>query len=124
METNGKHKCTRCGKLKNIEDLNGYDPITNDYSEAYCSNLMGCDSKEKRNCLISVYLEENKLPMNGYALIIDGVPFGWTADIEKHDSSKVKPGAKAIDVLFPDNTWTATDGDDESGAKYWSADLM
>jgi hypothetical protein len=71
---------------------------------------------------INDYLKEHNLPPNGYILTIDGEPFGWTADIEKHDSSKVKPGAKATDVLFPDNIWTATDGNDESGAKYWSAD--
>jgi len=43
-------KCCRCGQLKPIDQMNGYDPITGDTSQAYCLRLAECksDESEKR----------------------------------------------------------------------------
>ena len=40
-----KHKCYKCGGLRSDEELNGYDPITKDYSRAYCRKIADCKSK-------------------------------------------------------------------------------
>ncbi len=41
-----KHACCYCGELRTDEQLNGYDPITGDYSSAHCIRLVDCDSPE------------------------------------------------------------------------------
>ncbi len=44
--SNTEYKCSRCGQLKHIDELNGYDPMTHDYSKAYCRRLADCNSGE------------------------------------------------------------------------------
>ncbi len=41
-----KHRCCKCGALRSDDELNGYDPITKDYSRAYCRKIANCQSKE------------------------------------------------------------------------------
>lgn len=46
-----KATCSRCGKTKDLNDLNGYDYFNNDSSHAYCRRLIECDSKEAQEIL-------------------------------------------------------------------------
>ena len=41
-------RCAWCGKLKPIAEMNGYDPITGDTSQAQCMRLNDCDSDQAR----------------------------------------------------------------------------
>ncbi len=50
-----KAKCSRCGVEKPTSELNGYDPINNDYSRAYCIRIAQCDSQEAKATLNKVF---------------------------------------------------------------------
>lgn len=40
------HRCNRCGVPKPLSELNGYDPLNSDYSNAYCQRIAECESQE------------------------------------------------------------------------------
>jgi len=46
MELPEKIRCSRCGQVKPIEEMNGYDPITGDVSRAHCRRLAECGGEE------------------------------------------------------------------------------
>ena len=43
-----KARCSWCGKLKPLKELNRYDPITGDDSQAHCACIDHCDSDQAR----------------------------------------------------------------------------
>ncbi len=49
-----KAKCSLCGVEKPVGELNGYDPINNNYSRAYCIRIAECDSPEAKATLNKV----------------------------------------------------------------------
>ena len=57
ITTIDKPRCSRCGKFKPIEELNGYNPIApvgQKYKNAYCVKLTECDSEEAMALLESI----------------------------------------------------------------------
>ncbi len=40
------HRCSRCGVPKPLSELNGYDPLSGDYSNTYCQRIAECESQE------------------------------------------------------------------------------
>ena len=49
-----KPRCSRCGKFKSDDELNGYNPLLppgRRYEKAYCKKLTECDSPEARKQL-------------------------------------------------------------------------
>lgn len=46
-----RHACSRCGAVRTRAELNGYDPITGDFSQAYCRRLMECQSPERESAV-------------------------------------------------------------------------
>lgn len=46
--------CCRCGRLRFDDELNGADPVSGDYSKAYCRRLLDCQSAEAHKILSDV----------------------------------------------------------------------
>lgn len=55
-----KAKCVRCHQLKPVHELNGFDPITRDYSKAYCYKISECDSEKVKHIFNELVTEKVK----------------------------------------------------------------
>ena len=50
-------KCSQCGKIKPIDELNGYDPLAplgQKFSNAYCRNLLECGSQSSLDLIETI----------------------------------------------------------------------
>jgi len=45
QEDNTHHRCSVCGLVAADDDLNGYDPLTGDFSKAYHRKMVECDTE-------------------------------------------------------------------------------
>lgn len=46
QQTPAEHFCSRCGAQRTKAELNGYDPLTHNFSNAYCIRVAQCQSPE------------------------------------------------------------------------------
>lgn len=54
--------CSRCGEARTTDRLNGYNPLTGDFSNAYCRHLADCESQEAQAMADELLSELDPLP--------------------------------------------------------------